>query len=238
MTLTTCGQALQPLFSNPVDGADAAAQVGRPRRFDAETERRMLLDAAVRVMARNGYLEMTVSDVLSGCGLSTRAFYRHFDTKDSLLLTLLRRESDSVGRSLAAAVNEAPDPVSALEAWLDRYLDVFYEPRRAARTALFASPAVRATVGFDEAMDHVRRFFAAPLIEALRAGHEADVLHSPDPSVDAATMLSAVLSVTDPREMAFADREAAAAHVRRFCWPAFCLSALGGHVEQQRGGHG
>lgn len=54
--------------------------VGRPRRFDDKTERRMLIDAAIRVMGRNKDVSIPLDGVLSEAGLSTRGFYRHFES--------------------------------------------------------------------------------------------------------------------------------------------------------------
>jgi AcrR family transcriptional regulator len=204
-------------------GAVPGPSVGRPRRFDDKTERRMIMDAAIKVMARNGYAGMSVAEVLSEAGLSTRAFYRHFDSRETLLVALMRRESESVGRSLERAVALAPHPVAALEAWLECYLDVFYEPRRAARTALFASPAVRASYPLADELREQRRIFCRPLIEALRRAHEAGAVRSPTPEADAYSMFALVRAATDQHDPQFQDRMAVWAHIIRFAWPAFEL---------------
>jgi AcrR family transcriptional regulator len=208
--------------SKPTRAATGPA-VGRPRRFDDKTERRMVMDAALRVMARNGYAGMSVSDVLSEAGLSTRAFYRHFDSRETLLIALMRRESESVGRSLDRAVALAPNRVAALEAWLQCYLDVFYEPRRATRTALFSSPAVGASYLLADELRERRRIFCRPLIEALRQAHAAGVVHSPTPEADAYSMFALVSAATDQHDPQFLDRMAVWDHVIRFAWPAFEL---------------
>jgi AcrR family transcriptional regulator len=174
-------------------------------------------------MARNGYAGMSVSEVLSEAGLSTRAFYRHFDSRETLLIALMRRESESVGRSLERAVDLAPNPVAALEAWLQCYLDVFYEPRRAARTALFSSPAIRASYLLADELREQRRIFCRPLIEALRLAHQAGVVHSPTPEADAFSMFALVRAATDQHDPQFRDRRTARAHITRFAWPAFDL---------------
>ena len=61
-----------------------APRRGRPRRFSSHTERQLLLDASVRVMSANGYDGTSVNDILEEAGLSTRAFYRQFDSKHAL----------------------------------------------------------------------------------------------------------------------------------------------------------
>lgn len=83
-------------------GRATSDNLGRPRLFDAETERRMVMDAAVRVMARNGFEYMSVSDILTEAELSTTSFYRHFQSKDKLLAALIRRDGDSVQHALNA----------------------------------------------------------------------------------------------------------------------------------------
>ncbi len=201
--------------------------VGRPRRFDDETERSMVMDAAIRVMARNGYARMSVGAVLSEAGLSTRAFYRHFDSTQALLVALMRRESEAVGRSFERVVAQAPNPVAALEAWLERFLDVFYEPRRAARAALFSTPAVRASYPPVDELEERRRIFCRPLIEVLNVGHERGILYSPTPEADSHSLFALVSAVTEQRDSQFPDRAAARSQVVRFAWPALRLSIDG-----------
>lgn len=209
-------------MSRPAAGTPPG--VGRPRRFDDETERRLLMDAAMKALSRRGYAGVSVADVLSEAGLSTRAFYRHFDTREALLGALVRRDSESVGRSLERATGLASGPVDAVQAWLERYLDVFYEPRRAARTALLASPAVTGAVPLVEEWREMRNIFCGPLIEALRAGQDQGVLRSARPEADAYSMFALVTAVTISRDALFPDRAAARAHVMRYAWPALGLA--------------
>src|SRR5947199_263952 len=61
-----------------------------------DTEERALVEAAHRAMRRNGFSGATVADILAEAGLSTRAFYRHFASKDELLLAMYRRDSSAV----------------------------------------------------------------------------------------------------------------------------------------------
>ncbi|MEX5710878.1 TetR/AcrR family transcriptional regulator [Parafrankia sp. FMc6] len=198
-------------------------RVGRPRRFDADTERGMIMDAAMRLMALNGYAQTSVGEILADAGLSTRSFYRHFESKEALLLALLERDAAAVARSLERAVAAASDPVAAIEAWLERFLDVFYEPRRAARVALFSSPAVRGSYPLADVLQDMRRVFCQPLVGALRAGHEAGLLRSPTPEADANSLYALVSAAADRHEAHFQQRAAARAHVVRFAWPALGL---------------
>ncbi len=203
----------------------ATPTVGRPRRFDDDTERRMLVEAAIRVMSRGDDASLALGDVLAEAGLSTRAFYRHFESKEALLEALMLREAAAVGRSLARAVAQAADPVAALEAWLERYLDVFYEPRRARRAAQLSSAAFRVSRPSAQMMMEMRRISCAPLVEVLRAGHDAGLLYSPTPEADAYSIFNVITASQDASDVGDSDRTRARAHVKRFAWPALRLPA-------------
>jgi AcrR family transcriptional regulator len=195
-------------------------RVGRPRKFDAATERRMVMDAALRVMAKNGYVDTSVGEVLSEAGLSTRAFYRHFDSKRNLLMALMERDTVAVGRALERAVDSADGPLAAVEAWLECLLDVHYEPRRAARVELFSSSAMTAAYPMADGLREIRRIFCAPLIKALKAGQVDGSLRSPTPEADAQSLYALVSAAVDRHDGCFADRASAKEHVMRFAWPA------------------
>jgi AcrR family transcriptional regulator len=196
-------------------------RIGRPRRFEPETERRLLLDAGMQVIARSGFAPTTVNEVLSEAGLSTRAFYRHFPTSQALVRALLEREVASSARWLEHATSNAGDSIAAVEAWIDACLDLFYEPRRAARAALLQSPSFAPSL---QELPDVTGRFCKPLEQALLAGHKAGVLSSPSPRDDAESVYGLIVASAGKLRRRRATRAAAKAQVVRFAWPALGLS--------------
>ena len=194
--------------------------VGRPRKFDDGTERQLLIDAAIRVMEQNDYSDISVNELLAEAQLSTRAFYRHFESKEALLETFMLSEAESVARSLTRVVAAAPDPVTAIDMWLERFLDVFHEPRRAKRATLLASAAARSAGPSAALMIEMRAIVTASLVDALRSGHEAHLLFSPNPEADAYSIHSLVLAHRDAHRDGEHDRAETKAHVVRFGWAA------------------
>ncbi len=63
------------------------AVAGRRGQYAAEVRR--LIDAAFAVMRRTGDIDPQVRDIVKAAGLSNQAFYRHFASKDALLLAVL-----------------------------------------------------------------------------------------------------------------------------------------------------
>jgi AcrR family transcriptional regulator len=70
----------------------------------------LIENAAARLFAERGYLATTIDDIVADAGVTKPMLYRHFESKQDLVMTLLERHRDE----LAAA------PLDALSASVDR----------------------------------------------------------------------------------------------------------------------
>jgi AcrR family transcriptional regulator len=68
-----------------------------------------LLDVGLRLFATQGFRETTVGEIEAGAGLQPRrgALYRHFASKEALLLAALQRHLDAIGEA-SASLDEPP----------------------------------------------------------------------------------------------------------------------------------
>jgi AcrR family transcriptional regulator len=194
----------------------ASEKLGRPRLFDDDTERRMVMDAAVSVMARNDYAALSVADILAEAGLSTSSFYRHFASKEALLGALVRREAESAQRYVERAIEGATNALDALESWLEAVLDLFFEPRKAARTSLFSTPQVMSSTWMAAAFVEMSWVPSEPLVKVLRAGHESGQMRSPNPEADAVSIFAVLSSAATSPHGFIGDRAGVQAQVQRF----------------------
>jgi AcrR family transcriptional regulator len=88
---------------------------GRPREHDEQTAR-ALLDEAERLVEAEGAAAVTVRRVADGVGVSTRAVYSVYGSKDGLLVALGTRGFEMLGKGVAALPrtdNPAADLVEA-----------------------------------------------------------------------------------------------------------------------------
>jgi AcrR family transcriptional regulator len=191
-------------------------------RTESALERQAILDAALRVMRRNRYAEAQIGDILTEAELSTRAFYRHFESKDDLLLALYRADAEAAARRLRERVAAAGSPEEQLQAWIDEILSLGYDRRRASRAAMLGSDAARRTAAYGEENARANAALWAPLRQVLEAGSASGAFPACVPDQDAATIhaLTWRLVTEAIRGRATMDEAAARAHVRRFCLPA------------------
>jgi AcrR family transcriptional regulator len=111
-----------------------------------------------------------VAEILSKAGLSTRAFYRHFGTKEDVIRALYQRDATSFGGQLATRVASAADPVEALRAWVDGMLGLAYDRRRADRMSALGSPMVARVIAGSAVEDLGVSVLLDPLLSILEAG--------------------------------------------------------------------
>lgn len=180
--------------------------------------RSALLDAATTVIREQGVRGLNVAEVLSRANLSTRAFYRHFDSKDELVAAVFLEMARAETRRLKRKMDAAGDPEEAVVAWIDGRLDLaFNDTIRSdlrllsveAQTQMFASP---------ELVGDAYREILTPLIEQLERGRRAGLFPGIDPQADALSIHGAIwASVERQWTNGDCDRDAVREQVVRFC---------------------
>jgi TetR/AcrR family fatty acid metabolism transcriptional regulator len=73
-----------------------------------------IIDAAIRVFARNGYYNSRVADIAREAGIASGTIYLYFKTKDDILVTLFREKMAEWVASLRKAVAGERDPVGKI----------------------------------------------------------------------------------------------------------------------------
>lgn len=181
-------------------------------------------------MERNGYTDAAVADILREADLSTRSFYRHFESKDQLLCALFRREAAAAAARLRAKVDAAGTPREALDAWIDEILSFGHHRVKAARVSVLGSPGAMKADGYGEEMRYASRILTAPLEELLRRGADDGSLPLADPPADAPLIQSVVWAAAglNPVRDKPSSRAEAARQVRSFCERALGVTTASG----------
>jgi AcrR family transcriptional regulator len=193
----------------------AAARSVEAQRRRAEDEVRTLVEAALAVLRRRGAAGLTVADVLAEAGLSTRAFYRHFHSRDELVLAVYEQEAARRNAAIEARIAAARDPRAALETWIDEMLALGFDARRARRTQVLANEGARLQSDFPQEFGAILAGAVDPLVEVLRAFPAAD------PELDARSIYAITWELVQAKLGGAAiDRATAREQVLRFCLPA------------------
>lgn len=143
---------------------------------------RRLVEAGIAVMRRTGDIDPPVRDIVRRAGLSNQAFYRHFRSKEELLLAVLEEGRRELLAFLERRMAQAGDPVEKVRRWIKGVMAQAGNPKAAEATRPFAMNAPRLAHGFPEVTAASAQALKAPLVAAL---HELGAL-DPERDADAA----------------------------------------------------
>ena len=171
------------------DGVSAPRTRRRDKQGPDPTVRREILAAASTALREEGVRGLSVTTVLERANLSTRAFYRHFDSKDELVAAVFLETAHVEKRRLRRRMATATTEIEAVTAWIDGRLDLAFDDsigsdlRRLSLEAQSQSPSL---------VQPAYAEMLKPLTDALQRGLQGGVFHHIDPVTDAQFIHGAV----------------------------------------------
>ena len=111
-------------------------------------EIRRVVEATYRLIEKSGGFDPPLRDILKAAGLSTQAFYKHFRSKDELLLVLLDDGRRQMLGYLRHRMGNASTAAGRVRAWIQGVLAQAADPRAAKRTKPFVVNQDRLTDQF------------------------------------------------------------------------------------------
>jgi AcrR family transcriptional regulator len=137
------------------------------RRAAYADEVRRLIDAAYAVMRATGDIDPRVGDVVRSAGLSNQAFYRHFKSKDELLLAVLTDGQHRLLATLQTRMARVEPGAPQVAAWIEGVMAQARNAEAAENTRPFVIHGARIADRFPEAWSASRERLMAPLREAV-----------------------------------------------------------------------
>lgn len=159
---------MRPLFDQ---GATLLAERSADRalalRHAAYTDEALrLMSAAHRVMERSGDFDPRVSEILKEADLSNQAFYRHFASKEALLMAVVEAGTQRL-RSYLLSRMAGKTSVAQIREWVRGFARQALNDKVAAATRPFVIPRARLLERFPESIRAAERELIAPLAEAI-----------------------------------------------------------------------
>jgi AcrR family transcriptional regulator len=157
----------------------------------ADAERGALLDAGLALLTEQGATSLTLAGILDHAGLGTRAFYRHFGSKDEFVLAVWLRETEEAVRRLRGKTDRAASGHAGVMAWIDDRLGAaFASPRSATFEALWRY-GFWLRSAYPAQFDAVASPQVLVLAEAIQRGLRDGSISNADPDLDASTIHAA-----------------------------------------------
>jgi AcrR family transcriptional regulator len=180
--------------------------------------RREILAAASITLREQGVRGLSIAAVLERATLSTRAFYRHFDSKDELIAAVFlegaRAEKRRLRRRMAAAITE----IDAVAAWIDGRLDLAFDDGIRSDLRRLSLEAQSQMLASPDLVQPAYAELLEPLTEALERGLRSGMFRGIDPVADAQFIHGVVWAGIDRQwTTGECDRNEVRERILRFC---------------------
>jgi AcrR family transcriptional regulator len=109
---------------------------GLPPEFVERNQRARLLTALVQTVAAHGYNATTITRIIEGAGVTSRTFYRYFETVEACYLAALDAAADLLAERLAEAWASEEEWPLRVRAAIATLLDFFSGSPELARLCL------------------------------------------------------------------------------------------------------
>ncbi|MEE6176062.1 TetR/AcrR family transcriptional regulator [Mycobacterium sp. 050134] len=190
--------------------------------------RRAIVAAAAKSVREQGVRGLSVAAVLEHAQLSTRAFYRHFESKDQLVAVVFMEMTRAEVQRLKAKMAPAADPVEAVTAWIDGRLDLAFDESIKSEQRQVSLEAQEKILSSPELVPPSYLAILDPLIEQLQRGVDLRLFHDIVPAT-AAKSINGVVWAATQRQWATGHGETDEIRARAL---RFCLRGLG--VDPQK----
>jgi AcrR family transcriptional regulator len=192
--------------------------------------RRAIVDAASRCVREQGVQGLSIAAVLTRAHLSTRAFYRHFESKEQLVTAVFLEMARVERRRLKRRMTSAATSIDAVVAWIDGRLDLAFDANAQSALRAFSSEAQLQIFASPALVQPAYTEMLKPLVDSLQRGLLDGEFTDIDPLTAAESIQGVVWACTE-RQWTRGDSERTEVRERIL---RFCLRALGADPEAIR----
>jgi AcrR family transcriptional regulator len=182
------------------------------RRINYENEVKRLVEAGFALVRRTGRLEPTVGAIVAEAGLSNQAFYKHFHSKDELLLAMLEEGVLLLRSYIEHRVALGENCRERIRNWIEGVLEQALSNQGAAATRPFVVSRARLSERFPQEVEEAEARLTALLQEQIREGVTSGELPAADPERDSRLLYNLAMGwverqLIDPSPVDVADAE-------------------------------
>jgi len=166
----------------PAPERDDAPRTRRRNKLSPDPAvRHQILAAASTTLLELGIQGLNIAAVLQRANLSTRAFYRHFGSKDELVAAVLLESARAEKRRLRRRMEAAATEIDAVAAWIDGRLDLAFDDGVKSDLRKLSLEAQSQTLAAPGLVQPAYAELLEPLSRVLERGLNSGAFHHVDP---------------------------------------------------------
>ncbi len=163
-------------------------------KLDREIRREQIAEAVLSFVAAHGVGRLSMAQVARRVGLVPSGIYRHFKSKEEMILAALDRIEARLQANLRAAAEETPDSLEQLRGILIRHVRVIREGRAVPRI-IFSDEAHSGHPALKQRVQQILGAYLERIAELVRQGQKEGKIR---PELDPATAATMLIGIVVP----------------------------------------
>lgn len=133
-----------------------------------------LNEAALRLLAYQGFEETTIDQIVAAAGVSRRTFFRYFKSKEDVILDLIVSLGEAINAALVARPAGEPPLLAVRQSFASVVRGYEEDPEKAARLARLVMDTPRVLARYLERQTAWRAELAGEIARRMQVDPEAD----------------------------------------------------------------
>ncbi len=157
-------------------------------------KKRIIYHAAVRTIARNGFYNTRIADIVKEANIAHGLFYHYFESKDAILIRIFKRSWQNLLTAMEKKFQESDDPIRKLEHVVDIIIHFYRQDPDLLKVLVMDVP--RLPTFYEEDCQRLFNRFFTVMADVISEGVERGVIRSDvDPLIGAHILGGAVDSI-------------------------------------------
>ena len=140
--------------------------------MDIKPRQLEIIEAAGQLVTEDGFAALTTKRLAERMHFTEAALYRHFKSKEEILVTMLHHLAANIDERLTAVAGTHPEPVERVRAMFDSQF-TYVQKNPQDLMALFATGVLEASHGIDAGIDRIMVVKRRHLLNAIKDGQRS-----------------------------------------------------------------
>ena len=145
--------------------------------MDIKPRQLEIIEAAGQLVTEDGFAALTTKRLAERMHFTEAALYRHFNSKEEILVTMLHHLASNIDERLTSVAEAHPEPVERVRAMFDSQF-AFFQKHPQYLMAIFATGMLEASHGIDAGIERIMVVKRRHLLNAIKDGQRSGAFTS------------------------------------------------------------
>lgn len=145
--------------------------------MDIKPRQLEIIEAAGQLVTEDGFAALTTKRLAERMHFTEAALYRHFKSKEEILVTMLHHLASNIDERLTSVAEAHPEPVERVRAMFDSQF-TYFQKNPQYLMAIFATGMLEASQGIDAGIERIMVVKRRHLLNAIKDGQRSGAFTS------------------------------------------------------------